>query len=226
MEQTGPFGMSRMVLIRMNTALLRRPRVEHNGVHHDGGAAATKDDERKDDLFWIILACTAALIYAFYYIAFAYADSSTSPDAITSVSLIFLVFEGGFIAAMPFVLFVFGYVQIFDLEEVRVTGLKSIYDDVCAMPYPEFLSSAVLGALIDVGYLCYLYASAQTGVVPSALATALMMSNIVIAALLSLFVFNEHKPFDLISIKSALITFGVIIYGVSIFLLVAYAYTG
>ena len=93
--------------------------------------------------------------------AFDYANSS-----ISDVSLVLIFFSTGLIVAWPLTFLVFGYYDIFTLEDMRFEGYNDFFQKVREMPSNEVIASIVLGLFImDIGFVSYYYSTSPHGII-------------------------------------------------------------
>ena len=176
---------------------------------------------KKDDWvleFWLLIGAIAGVLACGWSIFVLLGE--TGSDAVTDPAIILIIFQAGGLAAVPVVIVIFGYFDMIGISDYKLLTVCDITDKFCKVPLGELAWAYFIGTLISGGYAAYFYGCT---VIPTAIAFAITSCSVAIAALAGLFFFCEYDP-EIIVHVLFFMTLGTIIYGISIYVFLEYAY--
>lgn len=194
-----------------------RPADDSTALVPPGGEHSKKPDDWVQE-FWLAVGAVAGILACGWSIFVLLGEMGD--DAITDPAIILIVFQGGGVAAMPAIVYFFGYLDIISISEYKINTFSDIIDRFYIVPREEIIWASVIGTIISGGYAAYFYGCT---VIPTAISFAITSCSVAIAALAGLFFFCEYPP-EIIGHVLIFMIIGTIIYGISIFVFLEYAY--
>lgn len=181
-------------------------------------AAAHKKPDDWVQEFWLLLGAVAGILACGWSIFVLLGE--TGEAAITDPALILIIFQGGGLSAVPVAVTIFGYFDVIGISEYKINNFCDITNKFCSVPGGELAWAFFIGTMISGGYAAYFYGCT---VIPTAISFAITSCSVAIAALAGLFFFCEYSP-EIIGHVLIFMTIGTIVYGVSIYVFLEYAY--
>lgn len=185
-----------------------KERLTEGNDYIEWASSEPQTNTSKSFLFWVLTGCFAGVLCSCWSIMPALGESGD--DGLTDPGLIFFVFQSGQLIALPFVIFVFGYLDLLGVIDRKVTSVSSIVATLRETPRRDVMWSIFIGIIVSGGYGGYFYGS--SGDVPVAVSYALMMNVVLVSTISSIVVFREFRGVPYCSRSMLFIFLGIIFY--------------
>ena len=169
---------------------------------------------------WTVMLFVAAFLNTMWNVFPAFA--SIGSTTISSPTFTLLLIMSGQLISTPFVIFFFGYVDLFKVADAKITGLSSLWNNLRKLPLNEVCWCVFIGIIVAVGYVTYFFATIG-GVVPPSVALGCTFAACPISVLTSV-LYGEYTAVGYKSKTFAFVVIGWILFAVAIYIFLFHAF--